>query len=158
MSKNKLRLAFPKGFSLDLYSSPETLLEALSTNGVKVSEESCNIIKKLNCHRPRKYYNMCVIFPQELGFTRKAYYKDIVQRARERGYWLCPDICGPYIAQAYTLRAWNYSLVVASKIIQTDTYGVIFEIVYNRGKIELEAGPCDLYTMWDLETAFVFLR
>jgi hypothetical protein len=158
MSKNNLRMTLPKGFSLDLYDSPEALLEALLTKGVRVSEKSRNVIKKLECFRPRKYYNVYVVFPRELGFIKKAQYKDIVQRAREQGYWLCPDICGPYIAQAYTVRAWNYSLAVASKIIQTDTYGIIFEIVYNKGKIELEAGPCDPYTTWDLETAFVFLR
>ena len=152
------KLPLPQEVDIYLYSTSKELNDALGQKGIPVSESAKEIIDELEMSCSRKLINPHLVYPKDLGFTCRVPYKDIVSKAEVLGYKPCPAILGPYLALTYPIHRWNYSITIASELIFLDGYGSLFEIIFKRGRIELEAGPCTLNSRLEHKSAFVFIK
>jgi len=139
--------------------TPDEYRTALKKVHYRIGHWSNDALGKTSCAQEETEVDLVLLSVKELGFGNGAYYKDICAKALELGLELCPAEVGPALRLAYKDQPRGEWLRVAMEAI-TDSDGDprIFAVVYDSGKLWLDADDGYPEMFWDADDRVVFLR
>lgn len=91
--------------------------EDLEKKGYKVSNWANQILEKVKFSKEKKIIDLEIVTVSDLGFNGWTSYKDIIDKAKEMGYELCPAEIGPLLRMEYTDQPLNEWLYIAMEPI-----------------------------------------
>lgn len=138
---------------LGTHKTKPALLKALED--YKVSSWAKDLIKSkdFKIEKPRKI-DPTIISVKELGFPEGATYKEICERAKEKGLELCPAEVGPQLRLQSDFGEWL--TIAMNPITDSDGYPRVFRVVRDEGVRWLDAVWGGPEHFWLAGGAFVF--
>jgi hypothetical protein len=139
--------------------SVEKYREQLKLAGCKVSYWASDIMQKTPIATEAQDLALAVVSAAELGFTDWTRYGQIVERAKERGYGLCPAEVALALLLSYTDQPMNECLAVAMEAL-TDSDGNpnVFFFGWHDDDRWLETNHGKPGSEWSPGDSFVFVR
>lgn len=158
------RATTPREFSvwktvkLGTCKTPDEYRKALKYGSCRINDWGNDILGKTPCAAEEEV-DLINLTVGELGFGKRASYKDICARAVELGLELCPAEVGPALRLSYKDQPRGEWIVIAMEAI-TDRVGDLrlFFVVRGEGEpwLLVSCGHPDRH--WSADRRFVFVR
>lgn len=89
----------------------------LEKKGYKVSDWADDLLQKVKFSTKKEKIDLVVLKVSDLGFTTRTRYADIIAKAKEMGYDLCPPEVGPLLRIQYKDQPSNEWITIAMEPI-----------------------------------------
>lgn len=156
---------FPLWRTIKLYNGLHTaydLQSALKAGGHLISERADGFISRLRSDPTKEEtrIDLVIVSMIDLGFERRAPFKDVCKRALELGLVLCPIEAGPQICLQCADQLVNKEWLVIVTNPDKDFGGasITFHVIHNPGRLCLDAEYTHMDYCWDINKYLVFAR
>lgn len=130
----------------------------LEKKGFKVSEWANDILEKIEFSKTKEKFDLVILSVSDLGFTGWTSYKNIITKAKEMGYELCPSETGALLRMDYTDQPANEWLYVAMEPISVaHDYPFVFYMARSDDGSWLRALRAEDDDGWYSHGRFVFV-
>ncbi|MFH1047473.1 MAG: hypothetical protein V1738_04175 [Patescibacteria group bacterium] len=126
--------SWPLVIKLGRSGSSQALRESIEKNNVVMSCFAGNMLDSMTVTTKKTVVRLVQMLDTDLGFDAPYTIQNLLDRAVERGYDLCPAECGPLVRLAHTSQTSVSMLIGMRPIAGSDGKAGIFEIY--RGSIE----------------------
>jgi hypothetical protein len=149
-----------KTVKLGMCKSPDEYRKAFKQARISIGDWGNDILDRISCSQQEVEVNLAVPSVFELGFNRRAKFKDLCAKALELGLQLCPAEVGPALRLSYKDQPGDERLRIAMNAI-TDSYGYydsIFEVMHEEGELWLGGNCGEPDICRSVRSRFVFVR
>jgi hypothetical protein len=135
--------------------SPEKAKQALEDKDIYLSSFEKEILEKTEFSGEQKEYNLVRFTVDQLGLPDRATTDEIYAKAIDLGLELCPAEIGPQLRLQYTGKEWM--AIAMQQIVDCDDDPVVFYLVRDGARLELDALDAEPDFRWRSVNGFVFL-
>ena len=153
-----MKFAIWRTIKLGTCKTPDEYRTALKKARYRIGDWGNDILGKTSCSQDETKVDLVVLSIKELGFNKGAYYESICAKTLQLGLELCPAEVGPALRLSYKEQPRGEWLHIAMEAI-TDSDGDprIFAVIYDSGKLWLDADDGYPEIFWGADDRFVFV-